>query len=135
MLGTEPRMHRLPETLFPCSSTPSLFKRTGSTPKKGLVANSGLGAELSGDGLGAINMPPVSRKRVHNIMFKFKEDGHPWSNKLRVPVCHHVSTTVHRSSPTTSLYQCQASALIGSPTGKETVDCKIVFHWISKIMG
>ena len=66
-------MHRLPETLFPCSSTPSLSKRTGSTPKNGLVANSGLGVELSGDGLGAINMPPVSRRRNH-LLLKFAAD-------------------------------------------------------------
>ena len=33
-----------------------------------------------------------------------------------VSVCHHVSTTGHRSVPITFQYQTQASGLIGSPT-------------------
>src|SRR6187551_1477727 len=33
-----------------------------------------------------------------------------------VSVCHHVSTTGHRSPPMYRLYQTQASGLIGSPT-------------------
>ena len=43
--------------------TTLLSKRTGSTPKNGRVANSGLGVELSGDGLGAMKIPPVSKRR------------------------------------------------------------------------
>jgi hypothetical protein len=33
-----------------------------------------------------------------------------------VSVCHQVSTTAHRPSPTTSWYQSHTSGLIGSPT-------------------
>ena len=35
-----------------------------------------------------------------------------------IPVCHHVSTTVHFPPPTTLLYQSQASSFRGSPTIK-----------------
>ena len=35
-----------------------------------------------------------------------------------IPVCHHVSTTVHFPPPTTLLYQSQASSFRGSPTNK-----------------
>src|SRR5690606_13068527 len=35
-------------------------------------------------------------------------------------VCHHVSAIGHLPFPTLSLYQCQASSLIGSPTDPNT---------------
>ena len=43
----------------------------------------------------------------------------PGSGEIMMPpvsVCHHVSTTAQRPSPTTSWYQRQTSGLIGSPT-------------------
>ena len=46
---------------------------TGSTPKKGLVGNSGLRGESSGAGLGERRMPPVSTesKNKTSIAIKF----------------------------------------------------------------
>ena len=81
-------MARRPETPLPCSSTPFSSSTTGSTPKNGRVAEPGLSGVAPGSGL--MRMPPVS-------------------------VCHQVSTTGQRPSPTTSWYQRQASGLIGSP--------------------
>ena len=63
------------------------------TPKKGSVAEPGLAAMAPGSGV--IMCPPVS-------------------------VCHHVSTIGQRPPPTTSLYQRQASGLMGSPTEPST---------------
>ena len=43
----------------------------------------------------------------------------PGSGEIRMPpvsVCHQVSTTGQRPSPTTRWYHSQASGLIGSPT-------------------
>src|ERR1051325_7236649 len=62
---------------------------SGTTPKNGRVADPGLVGVAPGSGV--INMPPVS-------------------------VCHQVSTMGQRFLPITSLYQIQASGLIGSPT-------------------
>ena len=62
---------------------------TGFTPKKGKVAEPGLVGVTPGSGV--MRMPPVS-------------------------VCHQVSTTGQRPSPTTSWYQRQTSGLMGSPT-------------------
>ena len=47
----------------------------------------------------------------------------PGSAEIRMPpvsVCHQVSTTAQRLSPTTSWYHCQTSGLIGSPTEPST---------------
>ena len=81
-------MHKLPSE-GPSSSLFSLSTRTGFMPKNGFVADPGFVAIAPGKGV--INMPPVS-------------------------VCHHVSTIGHFPSPTTLLYQFQASGLIGYPT-------------------
>ena len=62
---------------------------TGRTPKKGFVAEPGFKSVAPGSG--DMRMPPVS-------------------------VCHQVSTTGERPSPTTRYYQSQASGLMGSPT-------------------
>ena len=62
---------------------------TGLTPGSGLVAEPGFIAVVPGKG--EIRMPPVS-------------------------VCHQVSTTGQRPSPTTRQYHSHASGLIGSPT-------------------
>jgi hypothetical protein len=66
---------------------------TGSTPKKGTVADPGLVSMAPGNGV--TMMDPVS-------------------------VCQKVSTMAHCFLPTWSLYQCQASGLIGSPTVPNT---------------
>src|SRR5258706_6391911 len=58
-------------------------------PKNGRVAEPGLVGVAPGKGV--MRMPPVS-------------------------VCHQVSTMGQRLAPITSLYQIQASGLIGSPT-------------------
>ena len=79
-----------PLTPLPSSSLPSAGSTTtGLTPKNGSVAEPGLVGVAPGSGV--IRMPPVS-------------------------VCHQVSTTAQRLSPTTSWYQRQISGLIGSPT-------------------
>ena len=62
---------------------------TGLIPKYGSVAEPGFVGVTPGSAL--IKMPPVS-------------------------VCHQVSTTAQRPSPTTSWYQRQISGLMGSPT-------------------
>src|SRR5437879_9375068 len=62
---------------------------SGTMPKNGKVAEPGLVGVAPGNGV--IKMPPVS-------------------------VCHQVSTMGQRFLPMTSLYQIQASGLIGSPT-------------------
>src|ERR1700730_3715275 len=62
---------------------------SGTTPKKGFVAEPGFVAITPGSGV--IMMEPVS-------------------------VCHHVSTIGQRLCPITSRYHIQASGLIGSPT-------------------
>ena len=64
----------------------------GITPGSGRVAEPGLFGAAPGSG--EIMMPPVS-------------------------VCHQVSTTGQRPSPTTRWYHIQASGLIGSPTDAE----------------
>jgi len=56
----------------------------------GRMGMPGLTSALLAEGRGLMQMPPVS-------------------------VCHQVSTTAHFSLPTTVLYQCQASTLMGSP--------------------
>src|SRR5690606_21279207 len=91
--GQALRKHKLPLTPLPSTGTPSLLTNNGSTPKKGRVADPGLVGVHPGRG--AIRMPPVS-------------------------VCHHVSTTAQRFSPTTSWYQVQISGLMGSPTEPST---------------
>src|ERR1700722_6001624 len=68
---------------------PSMVTISGTTPKKGLVAEPGFVAIAPG--IGVIMMPPVS-------------------------VCHQVSTIGQRLRPMTSRYHIQASGLIGSPT-------------------
>src|SRR5580704_8668344 len=68
---------------------PSMVTISGTTPKKGLVAEPGLVAIAPG--IGVIMMLPVS-------------------------VCHHVSTIGQRLWPISSRYHIQASGLIGSPT-------------------
>src|SRR2546425_2731540 len=62
---------------------------SGRTPKNGSVAEPGLVGVAPGSGV--IKIPPVS-------------------------VCHQVSTIGQRLAPMVSLYQIQASGLIGSPT-------------------
>src|SRR5882724_9353040 len=88
MPGQGLRMTSLPPlqrgTAFPLSSTTS-----GTTPKKGRVAEPGLVGVAPGKGV--INIPPVS-------------------------VCHQVSIIGQRFLPIVSLYQIQASGLMGSPT-------------------
>src|SRR5690606_15648440 len=84
----ESSITRLPSA-SPSSTTPLASTIAGRTPKKGLVAEPGLVGIAPG--IGEIMMPPVS-------------------------VCHQVSTIGSLPLPTTSLYQRQASGLIGSPT-------------------
>ncbi len=88
MLGQGLRMTSLPPVLRgsgrPLSSTTS-----GTTPKKGSVAEPGLVGVAPGKGV--IMMQPVS-------------------------VCHQGSTIGQRLRPMTSWYQIHASGLIGSPT-------------------
>src|ERR1700722_10800020 len=81
-------MQRLPWH-SPSITLPSESTISGTTPKKGIVAEPGL--SLVAPGNGEIRMPPVS-------------------------VCHQVSTIGQRSSPTTRWYHSHASGLIGSPT-------------------
>ncbi len=82
--------HNAPETELPSSTWPSCGSTTtGRTPKNGSVAEPGLVGVTPGSGV--ISTPPVS-------------------------VCHQVSITAQRASPTTSWYQRQISGLIGSPT-------------------
>ena len=81
-------MHKFP-SVAPVNSLLSLSTMTGNIPKKGFVAEPGFVSVAPGNGV--INIPPVS-------------------------VCHHVSITGQRPSPTTLLYQFHASGLIGSPT-------------------
>ena len=78
-----------PTRRCPPAPCPCSSTSTGRTPKNGSVAEPGLQGVAPGSGV--IRMPPVS-------------------------VCHQVSTTAHRPSPTTSWYQIQTSGLIGSPT-------------------
>ena len=59
-------------------------------PNMGRIGMPGQISAPGAEGLGLMQMPPVS-------------------------VCHQVSTTTHFSLPTTLWYQCQASTLIGSP--------------------
>jgi hypothetical protein len=63
------------------------------TPGSGSVADPGLGSVTGATGV--IRCPPVS-------------------------VCHQVSTTAQRPSPTTSWYHRQVSGLMGSPTVPST---------------
>ena len=81
-------MQRLPRTSLPSMILPSSSTSTGSTPKKGRVAEPGLAGVAPGRGV--IRMPPVS-------------------------VCHQVSTMAQRPAPTTSWYHSQTSGLMGSP--------------------
>ena len=81
-------MQRFP-SVAPCNSLPSPSTITGFTPGNGRVAEPGFNAVAPGNGL--IRIPPVS-------------------------VCHQVSTTGQRSSPTVRQYHSHASGLIGSPT-------------------
>lgn len=76
--------------MLPSRTLPVVGSRIlGSIPQKGKVADPGLVGVAPGRGV--IMMEPVS-------------------------VCQYVSTTAHSLRPTHSLYQCQASGLIGSPT-------------------
>ncbi len=79
-------------------------------PKNGVIGNPGLGVELSGDGLGDIMIPPVSEGGGG------EDKRAATSRGDLLPVCHHVSTTVQRPSPTTLLYHRHASSFRGSPT-------------------
>src|SRR3954469_8703450 len=54
--------------------------------------------------------------RVHEPGFVGVAPGNGLIMIAPVSVCHHVSTTGHRSRPMCSQYQTQASGLIGSPT-------------------
>ena len=88
-------MHKTPSASVSCSSAPVVgSKITGWIPKNGSVQEPGL--VLVAPGKGVIKWPPVS-------------------------VCHHVSTMGALPLPTTSLYQFQASGLIGSPTVPSTL--------------
>src|SRR5690606_10798001 len=87
-------IHNLPLTRFPFNSTPSSSTKAGSIPGSGKVAYVGIVGVTYG--IGESIIPPVS-------------------------VCHQVSTIGHLPFPTTSLYQCQASSLIGSPTEPNTL--------------
>ena len=71
------------------TDTPCSLTTSASTPGNGNVAEPGFNVVSPGSGV--IMIAPVS-------------------------VCHHVSTTGHRSPPITFQYQTQASGLIGSPT-------------------
>ena len=82
------RMMSFPPTFGP-TSRPLWSTTAGSTPKNGSVAVPGFVVVTPGRGV--IMIPPVS-------------------------VCHQVSTTAQRPSPTTSWYQRQISGLMGSPT-------------------
>src|SRR6266571_6591263 len=88
MLGHGLRMTSLPPVLAE-TGFPSLSTTSGRMPKNGSVAEPGLVGVAPGNGV--IMMEPVS-------------------------VCHQVSTIGQRLQPMTSLYQIQASGLIGSPT-------------------
>src|SRR6516165_12830705 len=70
-------------------SLPSSSRRAADTPGSGRVAEPGLVGVSPGSG--EIMMAPVS-------------------------VCHHVSTTGHRSPPITLWYHSHALGLMGSPT-------------------
>ena len=72
-----------------CATRTLSSSNTGSTPKKGKVAEPG---------------------------FRFQAPGSGVSKMAPVSVCHHVSTMGHFPPPMTWLYQFQALALIGSPT-------------------
>ena len=87
-------MHSSPPSLTPASTAGSsaedlALRMTGSTPKKGKVAEPGFVGQAPGSGV--IRIPPVS-------------------------VCHQVSTMGHLSRPMNLSYHIQASGLIGSPT-------------------
>src|SRR5436190_19146394 len=71
-----------------CTDAPVSSTMSGCTPGNGFVADPGLSGVTPGSG--EIMMAPVS-------------------------VCHHVSTTGHRSVPMYFQYQTHASGLIGSP--------------------
>src|SRR6186997_701220 len=98
-------MQRLPD-VAPSSTLPSASTSSGLMPKNGRVAEPGF--NLVAPGRGVIMMPPVS-------------------------VCHHVSTTGQRPSPTTRQYHSQASGLIGSPTEPSSFNDfrDVFFTWLS----
>jgi hypothetical protein len=75
-------------------------RMAGQIPYIGLIGMPGRISEPGAEGLGLMQIPPVS-------------------------VCHQVSTTTHFSLPTILLYQCQASTLMGSPL-KEKLTIKIL---------
>ena len=102
--------------LLTCSSI-----STGSMPKNGLMGKPGLGVESSGPGRGVMAMPPVSADHIERSKVWFTQHA-----RLSIPVCHHVSTTVHLPSPTTLWYHSQASSFNGSPTAaKKTCTCML----------
>jgi hypothetical protein len=86
--GHESSRHRLPLPA-PSIARPSSSTSPGRMPKNGHAADPGFSGVAPGSGL--IRIPPVS-------------------------VCHQVSTTGQRPSPTTLWYHSHASGLIGSPT-------------------
>ena len=65
---------------------------TGSIPKNGIMGKPGLGVESLGAGRGVIIIPPVSSVKYHVQLNRIY---------MVLPVCHHVSTTVHLPSPIT----------------------------------
>src|SRR5690606_5913396 len=86
-------IQRFPSAGLPSRAFPFSSTRIGKTPGSGNVAKLGLVCVIPAKG--EIIIPPVS-------------------------VCHHVSTIGHFFAPILSLYQCQASSLIGSPTEPKT---------------
>src|ERR1041384_6278732 len=88
MLGQGLRITSLPP-VFRGTALPLSSTTSGKTPRNASVAVPGLVGVAPGNGV--IMIPPVS-------------------------VCHHVSTMGQRFLPMVSLYQIQASGLMGSPT-------------------
>src|SRR5690606_37258978 len=86
-------MHKRPSLWFSLISDPDSSMSTGWILAKGRVPPWGLVGVTKG--IGEIKIPPVS-------------------------VCHQVSTIGDFFSPTFSLYQCQASSLMDSPTEPRT---------------
>ena len=82
----------------------------GSIPKKGTVAEPGLVSTAPGNGVTTID--PVS--------VCLRDDTKRDPRTVREFTYQNVSTIAHWNFPTCSLYQFQASGLIGSPTEPRT---------------
>src|SRR5688500_837143 len=93
MAGHGALIHKLPDAGLPVTSLPSSSTSNNCTPGMSSVAQDGFAVVMPA--MFEIIMPPVS-------------------------VCHHVSTMGHFPLPICSLYQCQASSLMGSPTEPNT---------------